>query len=508
MHSIQQAITNNKSRVILAATGLIALFLRLFNLDSQSFWHDEILSLMLAESSWSQVFSDSYLVTNVSPFFYLLIKPLVNFHNPEFVTRLPSTLFALLSFYFFNKIAQKLTSESTAFTGTLLFSFSAFHIWYSQEMRPYNMLIFLSLLAVYLLLKILFNGRKKNRLIGFIITTAAIFYCHTLGIAFIGFLFFAALIYSPRDEWLQWCAVFGVVALLLIPGLWEILSLPKFRSADSYRSFQIMSLPYSFWVFLAGYSLGPSVSELHTSAGLMHLKSSLYFIVPIGLLFGSLTLYALNSLRKTRFKHFLLLTAWAMIPGSFAFLGSIFSNQPFNTRYILLAFPAVILLWATGISLIPHSTWRFVLLALFITVNGFSLNNHYFNPRYAKEDNRGAGTFFLQHASKDDLAVCSAFYAKKGLAYYARHPEKNLIGYRPDKHESREEVIFADLQKIIGRRQSFWLYLSRNFNAKQVAEIRKYCDTHFIRAIDKHFSGVELTYYKKPKLITKNLRIE
>ena len=221
------------------------------------------------------------------------------------------------------------------------------------------------------------------------------------------------------------------------------------------------------------------------------------------MIFAILALYALKSNWNSDRKLFLLLIAWLLIPGLFALLGSIFSNQPFNTRYILLIFPAVLLLWAQGLSRITGSVWQIACLVLFIGINGFSLYNHYFNSRYAKEDNRAAGTYFKTHASPHDLAICSAFYAKKGLEYYARHPESNLIGYRPDKRETRPQKIFADLQEILDKRQSFWLYLSRNFNARQVKLIRQYCDKNYVRVIDKYFTGVELTYYKKVKRLSK-----
>ncbi|KAA3616258.1 MAG: hypothetical protein DWQ05_10965 [Calditrichaeota bacterium] len=484
-----------KIHFTLFGIGLAAIAIRIFQLGKQSFWHDEILSILIVESSWSQIYKDSYIMTSISPFFYYLIKPFSYFNNTEFFTRIPSVFCALISIYLLYTIANKLFKKDVAISATFLLSMSSLHVWYSQEMRPYSMLLFLSLLSLNILIKIVYENKNGWWYFAFIVSTASIFYCHTLGIAFVGVLFFCALIFSPRENLVKWIATFAFIGLLILPVILELYLIPKLRSADSFRSFNVLSIPYTFWVFISGYSLGPSVAELHTQDSMKYLKNSLLFIVPTGSYFALLLFKGFFELKKNK-SNFILIFLWISVPAVFALLGSFFSNQPFNARYVILVFPAIILLWAIAIASIGNKKIQLFSLGLYFLINIVSLSNLFFNPRYFKEDNRAASLFFKQHAAKADMVICSAFYAKKGLQYYTDHPESKLIGYRPNKMESRAGIITADLKEIIGTQQSFWLFLSRNYNQKQVDIIRKYCDKFFVRAIDEKFTGVELTFYK------------
>ncbi|MCA9733686.1 MAG: glycosyltransferase family 39 protein [Deferribacteres bacterium] len=486
-----------KPVIFLSGMSLLALLLRLFHLDFQSFWHDEILSVMLAEGTWKEIYKNSYIMTNVPPFYYYVISPFTKSSASEFFLRLPSVLFAVFSVVLFYDILKKLTDDRSAKIGVLILSVSAFHIWYSQEARPYSMLIFIALLSLWLLLKVLVDNKGFVWLIGFVLSTAALFYCHTLGIAFIGFLFTAAILYSPRKEWLKWVGIFTLIGVLVSPALWELYVLPKLRSADSFREFDVLAIPYTFWVFISGYTLGPSVPELHSANHIKYIKEALIYIVPIGLFFSALFGYGLWVMKKKNRPSFWLVLAWIFIPGFFAILGSLFSNQPFNARYVLLVFPAILVVLSAAMTELPGVQWRRIAVSIFLLVNIISLANNYFNSRYFREDNRSASHYFSENADKNDLAICSAFYAKKGLLYYTRYPEEKVIGYRPSKFETRPEIIVNDLQEIIGERDRFWFYLSRNYNKRQVAVIRQFFDKSFNRVIDKKFVGVELTYYKR-----------
>ena len=82
---------------------------------------------------------------------------------------------------------RNLLGKRMGLFGALLIAISPFHIWYSQEARPYALLIMVSLLAVLMMQHLMKNESRLLPKIVFVFVTAALFYSHPVGIAVIGF---------------------------------------------------------------------------------------------------------------------------------------------------------------------------------------------------------------------------------------------------------------------------------------------------------------------------------
>src|SRR3989344_6087225 len=129
---------------------LITFVLRLVNLN-QSFWLDEAAQVIESTRPFSQQFniaSDFH-----PPLYHLMLHLWLKMGTSEWFARLPSVLFGVLSVFFLYQIGRILFDYKTAVAGAILTSFSAYHIWYSQEARPYILFTFLSLISTYFLLK-------------------------------------------------------------------------------------------------------------------------------------------------------------------------------------------------------------------------------------------------------------------------------------------------------------------------------------------------------------------
>lgn len=164
------------------AIGLIlalAVFLRLFRLGQQSLWIDEINAVIL---SGKHIFKIIFTGDTTPPFIYLVNHFWQKFGNSDFMVRLPSVGFGLLSIYAAYKLAKAFFSRREALFSAFLISISLYHIIYSQEAaRPYSAFMFFSLLSLYYLYQALNTNRRKYWS-GFIIFNTLNLYTHNFAI--------------------------------------------------------------------------------------------------------------------------------------------------------------------------------------------------------------------------------------------------------------------------------------------------------------------------------------
>lgn len=425
--------------------------------------------------------------------------------------RFPPMVFGCLSVFIFYFVSCNLFDKRTGLVGTLLFAISPFHIWYSQEARPYALLIMLSLLSILILQKLLKNPKQFPMKIIFVIVTASLFYSHQLGIALIGFEGLYLLLTS-RNRWREHILLFGAIGLLLVPGIFRMLLIPPTASANAHYSFNPLAIAYSAWAFGTGYSLGPNTVELHLPDRSNILFSYFSMIIPVMLLYAGLFATGVRCLYQKEKSHFLFVALWMICPLLFAVLGALYTVHPFNVRYAILSFPAFIFIVSAGLISLNRRWLQIGVLALVCAVNFWSLRNYFFNDEYQRENNRAAGKFLTEHAKPGDLVIGSAAYTTKNLEYYytGKH-ELTFQGYPGEKGSSgdldsetpgaefvNEISLERDLMSILADRESFWLFLSRTFHSDPEQKIRTFCETNFDRTVHVSWNGAELLRFEKP----------
>ena len=125
---------------------LVALGIRLLLLGSKSLWFDEALSLHVALRGQAAMWSENGEIFH-PPLFYGLLEQWAQLGRSEFVLRLPSALLGSLSVILIYVLAKDLLDRPVAVTAAGLTAFSPLLIWYSQELRPYALLMTLGLIA-------------------------------------------------------------------------------------------------------------------------------------------------------------------------------------------------------------------------------------------------------------------------------------------------------------------------------------------------------------------------
>jgi mannosyltransferase len=380
---------------------LLSLYFALafYHLDHQSLWTDEVISVMRATSD-EPLLSRGRWFSGQSPPYFILLHLWTQQGTSEFTLRVLSVLLGGITIYLTYIVGFQLCNLHVAMLAATLLATSPFLIWYSQEVRYVIFMIPIGLLILYTFKRALHAQSPGHWLLycGSVMLAIATFVVN----AFLPLAQGLYLVCSPsrRPVLRKWAVCqLAVVAFFLwwaneghiwqLGGYWQKLvthaaassgetdasqAVEPF-SAGGAREFTLMALPYTFFVFSAGFSLGPSLPELHASGALATLVSHAVLLALSTLLFGVLFILGLASLWRQSDSAGLLVL-WLVIPlaGTLA-ISAMIPELAYNARYVAVAFPAYILILAAGIAGLRRPRIRYTLLAVVLLFNGLSLAN-------------------------------------------------------------------------------------------------------------------------------------
>lgn len=457
---------------------LVALFLRLVNLN-QSLWLDEATQAILSQKSlysiWFERAGDFH-----PPLSYLLYHFWMFLGTSEIWLRFLSVLFGVATIFIIYKISKKLFNQQVAIFAALFMATAPFHIYYSQEIRMYAIATFFALLSMYYFV--------RDKRIGYVLSTTALIYTHYMG----GFLILAQMVYlffHKKGEILNYLKYLGFIFLLYIPWAPRLLNqLENGFSANQY-------LPGWANFLSLDPSLAIPLTFLKFSIGRINFDNlSLYsfFAAVVLAFFGYLTTL---GLLKNKTKEVKLLLFWLLIPIFLAWLISFLIpiNQPFR---LLFCLPAFYILLAIGIETLSSRIrpWRLAVAGVLL-VNFLSAGIYFTNPKFQREDWRGAVSFInksLNENSKVIFAWSEPFppyywyQGKDGIGVVKKFPAtENGVSKNMEALNSKKEIYFFEYLQALSdpnRYTSSWL-TENGYSLKQTL----------------NFNGVGLVYHYSSK---------
>ena len=140
-------------RLTIAALCVAYLAARLWQLTDGCLWFDELFSVHAAEQSWSGMWSFVAQDLIHPPLFYALLKFWIATGGDGLLwLRLFPVLFAVLALVPFIHLCRELKlSRWTIVLAVALFAANGALIKYSQTLRMYSLLMFFSLMSIWLL---------------------------------------------------------------------------------------------------------------------------------------------------------------------------------------------------------------------------------------------------------------------------------------------------------------------------------------------------------------------
>jgi mannosyltransferase len=137
---------SNPGKILIILT-LLGLLLRLWHIGDISLWLDEAVTNSYAQHSFLGI---GYISTidNNPPVFYWIEHGMLYFGSGETVLRLIPALLGVCTIPVFYLLGKEFYNRETGIIAAALLTFSSYHIYYSQEARPYTLLLFCFSLAL------------------------------------------------------------------------------------------------------------------------------------------------------------------------------------------------------------------------------------------------------------------------------------------------------------------------------------------------------------------------
>lgn len=546
---------------LLLAIMLLAEGLRLYRLNAQSLWYDEAFSVYLARMSPSEILART--AADIQPpLYYLLLHGWIQrVGDGEAAVRGLSVLFGVLAVPLMYGVAWQLfKSRRAGLLAALLFAVSPLHLWYAQETRMYTLLVFLCLLSSYLLLIIvsrvplLSPGRGGHRMedessflwpegvlwLGFAAASIAALYTHYFALFVLAFQAIYTLAVWGGHGFRSWRLVLGglaagvLVVLAYLP--WLPFVLTRYMADSSYWPGQLrlgevlVDIALSF---VGGESLAeqPGLS-LVAGAGLVGLLAVVGLAMgrsgrPAAAGSGSQTR---NPQAETRNPQtaarpapypVLFLLLYLLLPPALI-LALSYNTPKFNARYVMIAQPALLCLWAGGLDALlaaPGRAWAAgrrglgllprtagtvaaaVALVFLLGVSVYAGRNAYGAPDYARPDFRNAVRYLRHHIEDGETVILTSGHMFPVYDYYARGLKRFLLPDSPtlDTTRTLDYSVGADLNRWLAGKSGVWLVLWQDEVVDPVGYLTTLLDqVGEEQPVAKTFPKVRLKHYHLP----------
>lgn len=468
-----------KNNGLLIIAVIISILFNFYHVDYQSIWLDEIHSINEANPSVSLV--DLYAIIKTGEqmpplYFYILYFLFKVFGYKTIVGRLLSAFIGVITVYAIYLLGKKLYNNKAGQIAALLLSVNYFHLYYSQEIRPYVFFELFTILSFYGLILFIINQKLRNALC-YGLFTALMIYGHFFGLFIVLsqiFILLVILFYQRKENvkvYLLRVLLAGIVAfILLIP------TIPIFIKVLGIKVFWIPAPQpntlYLIYKEFFGYSL-----ELIIFTGM-------FFILYVFGIFTNKKNKKANTdiTQNADLLNRLILFSWIGITVLLPLVKSYLSASVMISRYFIGILPALLILFAIGIQQFKK---RYIIILLLV-FSFFSIRNTVKKRKYYKTKHktefREATKYIIKNNTNNNPVVTSLEWY---MHYFLQNDTVNLRLIDQPLEEYLKRVKRNELPK-----QDFW-YIDGHVRPYKVSdEIQKYIDTTFY--IEHNFEGYDV----------------
>jgi uncharacterized membrane protein len=484
---------------------VVALALRLAGISLQNLWYDEHWTLRVALVPLRDLL-DVLIADEGSkpPLYFVLMHYWVKISSSELWLRAPSAFFGAVDCVAAAAIGRQIFGRARgAWLGWLLV-FAPFHIYYSQEARPYAM--WGAFVTLTFLFHVKWNAAPRlGYLIAYAISASLACYTFTYSIFLLPFSVLFTWLYRPKLSTMhrsQMALANGLVMLAYVPWLIRVIGaftagvglLPLSRGPTS------AAAAYTIFSLGLGVPAGPSLEQLRV------LGFRIFEEAPLNgatLIFGVLLLAAIGVSgclllwRVNRSAFYFGICGVTMLVGGGALLNIVNPDVPLNPRYVLPAIvPLLVLILAGCGGVAPFNGWRRWLAFLYFITVGHSLANQYFNPKYARDDLRCAAVFVRElQPQPEQVIICSPHLADI-FKYYLQRPTPLLPLAGPSGADTAARLREIH-DKLAGLRR-FVLVYSRPDHGDRAGILRKALTERYRVTQHHHWTGVDAYVFEAP----------
>jgi mannosyltransferase len=471
---------DRKYTFYLYAIVFAALCLRLYKLDFQSLWLDELYTMKESDPdiSWIETIKAVADIEYKSPFYYLVVKLLfMIFGHTAVVARSLSVIGGVAGVYAIYFLGKELFSPRLGIIVALLTCVNPFHIYFSQEARSYIFLFLFTVTSFLFFIRTLRSLSTKNAIlygVNILITLHlhpfAFLVIAAQGIVMLIYFFSSGNSQARVTQIKKFALAYVIMILGFLPVIQSLLSTSEIKE---------------FWI--PKPAPGYFADYFYEFFGNSELLKPLLLTLLICFLVHVFISKKENGNYSGPSFNFILIGISLVVIFLVPYLYSILVIPAVVSRYVINALPLFLLMLSLGVVYVDNKFVRNSVLVVFISVSLIDLiivKEYYKIP--TKTQFRELAEYVKLNSEKPYLIINQKTPWQH--SYYLKHFGIASEVISPDKE------IFAD-SVIAGKKQdAFWI-LGGHGDPKLSSEKTKLLENRFIMTKSADFIGTWAQLY-------------
>ncbi len=448
----------------------VALGLRLFGLTIHSLWSDEAYSLALAQQqtlgSFFSVLRDGGPGQLTQPLYFVMLNLWVRVAGDSDVAlRLLSALTGFGAVVVLLITARRAFGDRHAIWAAAFAGMSSFAVYYSQEVRPYALMMLLTTMLLWAYTEAVLAPRLKPRhmlvltVISVLMMLGSVISMFVLATVALADL---AAWRRPRRWLMTWlpAAVGGGVVMI---GYWLVW--PATSTVLGPQD-PVLNLAYVPFGLIVGQTFGPSLDTLRGADKVAVVAQLWPRFVVLGIVAlaiawrlrhfvlggGDKTGASLTQMRMAQ--AFALMLGGSYVVGAILMFGLNFEWLPRRASYML---PMIALLVPLAVPMKGSTLARVAPIAGLIALNMFSLWIYFTDPAHRRDEYREAVAYITETATPDSVTILAWGQPELTVHYGGA----DIV---PGRSAVRGNDFLGEIQRLAGDRNVVRLMINREWN--------------------------------------------
>jgi uncharacterized membrane protein len=212
-----------QSLTIIVLILVVGWLLRIYNLDANSMWGDEVKSFSRASLTDWKTAQAALISANHAPLYeWLILHYWLEIGTTELITRFPGALLSVLTISITYSLGKLAFGELAGLWAAFLLAISPLHVRHARQLRPYALMVLLVTLMVYCLLRAI-SSQRRWYWIAYSILGAAALYTHYFSVFTLAALgLYVAWVAAARRDFVllrRWTMASVATGVMFIPWL-------------------------------------------------------------------------------------------------------------------------------------------------------------------------------------------------------------------------------------------------------------------------------------------------
>ena len=430
------------NKVILILIILLGLALRLWNLNKpEGLWNDEYITYSISMLKFPFDFFDGIRTNCHAPLHYFYLKLwMMIFKNSDFMLRLsslvPNILGCVVMYHVGKNYQTKFHSIQIGLACALIASISSFLIYFSQEVRIYSMIFFLSSLILLYSIK-MFEAPSRKNAAWLSVFSVLLILEHTIGFVYVLFNIFGLIAFRPKkikETDLYMPIVAGLILCLpIIPFILRIFVHPTYFS----QWWAPFSWSKIFFYFTDLFSpvlkniTNSPVSFYHQiiNHDVINIGFVMFALIPMGICLLMIIKSNIDSKRINKYLLTVFLATFLTI-----LITAIAGKIIFLTKYLTELYPILILMAAIGWAQLNSKSTKITLATIYVFMTLFFIVvSHTSAIRLVRQEGQRLPILAMQKMDiKKQDKILFLFYPKTHFTKY--YNDNDYIAMSIDKY--------------------------------------------------------------------------